>query len=259
MIDATGPILHLDAPPRIAGIGVGLHGTKRLQERWLLPDLYSLHIYSYDGELVVDGTTLELHPGVVSIVPPGARMEYTFSGPSEHLYVHFGLQHTGEGRPIPFVTDLGVHAATLADRVRSAAVMTHEAQQSAEIWAVLWRLAAFTDDARPDESGTTAAVREAVRYIEEHLSGDLTVSAIAHAVRFSASHLDRLFTASLGVTVAAFVTERRMATARHLLVDTSQPISSIASSVGIPDLHAFNKACRRWLGAPPRVVRFGRR
>ena len=46
-----------------------------------------------------------------------------------------------------------------------------------------------------------------------------------------------------------------MKRAHHLLTASTLPIASIAATVGIPDLQAFNKACRRTLGAPPRAVR----
>ncbi|WP_396667632.1 helix-turn-helix domain-containing protein [Microbacterium sp. R86528] len=49
--------------------------------------------------------------------------------------------------------------------------------------------------------------------------------------------------------------DRRMATASHLLERTTQPVASIAASVGFSDVQAFNKACRRYLGASPRAVR----
>jgi transcriptional regulator GlxA family with amidase domain len=45
--------------------------------------------------------------------------------------------------------------------------------------------------------------------------------------------------------------------ARHFLQATTLSIPAIAASVGIPDLQAFNKACRRELGASPRGIRKG--
>jgi AraC family transcriptional regulator len=248
--------LHLGAPPRVEGIGVGIHGTRRRRERWLLPELHSLHLYRYEGELAVDGTPFALRPGFVSVVPPGALMEFTFRGPSEHLYVHFALDTAGEPRNVPLVQDLGIGAPAMFDRVRSASILTNPAQQSAELWGALWRLATLSDSPRQGDPSVNRAVQEAVSYVESHLASPLTVPRIADLVQFSPSQLDRLFKAALGCTVSGFVTERRMSAARHLLEETSQSISLVASSVGIPDLHAFNKACRRWLGASPRAIRY---
>ena len=48
-----------------------------------------------------------------------------------------------------------------------------------------------------------------------------------------------------------------MARARHLLTATTMSIPAIAASIGITDLQAFNKACRRELGRSPRAIRGG--
>jgi transcriptional regulator GlxA family with amidase domain len=46
-----------------------------------------------------------------------------------------------------------------------------------------------------------------------------------------------------------------MERARHLLIASTLAIPAIAATVGIPDLQAFNKTCRKELGASPRAVR----
>jgi len=40
-----------------------------------------------------------------------------------------------------------------------------------------------------------------------------------------------------------------------LLVYSTLPVKVIASEVGIPDLHLFNKTIRRELGHSPRAIR----
>jgi transcriptional regulator GlxA family with amidase domain len=78
---------------------------------------------------------------------------------------------------------------------------------------------------------------------------------VARHCGLSHNHLTRLFTAQLESTVVGYIRDRRMRRAHHLLTASTLPIASIAATVGIPDLQAFNKACRRTLGAPPRSVR----
>jgi transcriptional regulator GlxA family with amidase domain len=55
--------------------------------------------------------------------------------------------------------------------------------------------------------------------------------------------------------VVAYLRRRRLARAEHLMRRTTLPIPAIAASVSIPDLQAFNKSCRRELGASPRSER----
>jgi AraC-like DNA-binding protein len=248
--------LPLGAPPTVVSLGVGVHGTRRQFERWQLPELYALHVYSYHGSLRVNGQDFEIQPGNLSIIPPGSVMEYSYVGESEHLFAHLKIPASGVSRSVPTMRALGVEGPSIADRLRAATLLVNPAHRSAEIWSVLWRVAllAKQSDGRPD---VHPAVQEAMNYVDAHFRESLTVPQIASAVRFSTTHLDRLFLAAAGVSLSAFVRQRRMETARHLLQETTQSISSIATSVGIPDLQAFNKACRRSLGASPRSIRGG--
>jgi transcriptional regulator GlxA family with amidase domain len=124
---------------------------------------------------------------------------------------------------------------------------------AAEVWAVLWRVAEL---ATPSDAGRPhAAVAAAIAYIESNLAGPLTVPDVARVAGVSHNHLTRLFRAQTGDTVVTHIRRRRLARARHLLRESTLPIPAVAAAVGIDDLQAFNKACRRELGAPPRAVR----
>jgi transcriptional regulator GlxA family with amidase domain len=137
-----------------------------------------------------------------------------------------------------------------------AAMPVSAARASAEVWAVLWHVAQLTGS---DEPGRRHPVVAAARaYIEEHLADPLPVPVIARAAGVSHTHLTRLFRAETGLTVIAYVRRRRLERARHLLQASTLPIPAVAAAVGIADLQAFNKACRRELGAGPRAVRAAR-
>ncbi|GLI26659.1 hypothetical protein ARHIZOSPH14_09010 [Agromyces rhizosphaerae] len=231
---------------------MGLHGTDRVVESWRLPSLYSVHLYTYEATLLVDGSVHRIRPGRLSVVPPGALMEFRLLGRSSHLYAH--LEMTGEPTlHVPVVRDLGHDAASIMERLKRVAVSGSPARQSAEVWSVLWAAATLPRE-RPEPDGHPAVMGLA-RYIDDHLWGSLTVARLAEVARYSPTHLDRLFLAESGMTTAAYVRSRRLATARHLLEHTTQSIPSIAASVGFHDLQAFNKACRRHLGASPRAIR----
>lgn len=249
--------LRLESPPRVVSLGVSLHGIREPVERWLLPDLYALHVYGYRGEVEVDGYVHQIHPGSLSIIGAGSFMEYRYLGPSEHVYAHLAMPTSGPSVDVAIMRDLGPEAATISTRLHTASVLTDPAHQSAELWSILWQT--VTRGRRPDRRPRRddPAVLAAVAYIESHLARSLPVPAIARAALVSASHLNRLFHAAFGCGVASYVRGRRMERAEHLLRDTTQSISSIASTVGIPDLQAFNKLCRRWLGGSPRAIRQG--
>ncbi|MEV0648110.1 AraC family transcriptional regulator [Phytomonospora sp. NPDC050363] len=247
--------LALAEPPRLRNLGVSTHGTGgRLVDRFRLPDLWQLHLYRYDAELTVDGARHRIRPGRVSLIPAGATSQYIYTGPSEHLYVHFRPTATVAGQPIPVIQDGGAEVPVLTALLSSAIAVwpTSPARATAEVWAALHRIAALGE---PGGGRTHPAVAAAMAHIESHLAATLEVPRIAAAVGVSHNHLTRLFRAETGDTVVAYIRHRRMHRARHLLRESTLPIPTVAAAVGIPDLQAFNKVCRRELGAAPRVLR----
>lgn len=247
--------LHLDEPPRVVNLGVGVHGPAGHTDVFRLPDLWQLHLYRYTADLTVDGTPHAIRPGRVSLVPPGATVRYRYRGRSEHLYAHLRIPRAGEPRSVPVVQDAGAQLPMLSALMLQAVAAQPgtPARTAAEIWAVLWRVAHLTAPTAAD--GPHPAVAAAIAHIESHLADPLTVPGIARAAGVSHNHLTRLFRAATGDTVVTYVRRRRLERARHLLVESTLSIAAVAASVGIADLQAFNKACRRELGASPRAVR----
>ncbi|GAA1595949.1 hypothetical protein GCM10009804_60660 [Kribbella hippodromi] len=246
--------LHLETPPEVVNAGAGIHGVRKLREVFRLPDLWQLHLYNYSAELTLLGTTFPVAPGYVSLTPAGTQVQFDYQGRSEHLYAHFRPVVAGEPSYVPVVQDVGDAAPLLSRLLRSAveSLPSGSGRTRAEVWAALWRIAelapATTEAGHP-------AVSTAIAHIEANLAQPLTVPALARLAGVSHNHLTRLFQAETGQTVIAYIRTRRMTRARHLLVSSTLSIPAVAASVGIPDLQAFNKTCRRELGAAPRVVR----
>ncbi|MEU7859201.1 AraC family transcriptional regulator [Nonomuraea sp. NPDC049141] len=248
-------LIRLDEPPSVANVGVGVHGIRSLTDVFRLPDLWQLHLYGYPAEVEIDGTTHPIRPGRVSLIPPGTQVRYRYRGRSEHLYAHLRPAEAGQAHTVPVMQDAGAEAPLLAGMLRQAVAASPgtPSRAVAEVWAVLWRIAQLS----PDREGgrSHAAVSAAVAHIEANLAGPLTVPEVAAAAGMSHNQLTRLLRAETGDTVIAYIRRRRMERARHLLRESTLSISAIAAVVGIPDLQAFNKACRRELGASPRAIR----
>lgn len=247
--------VHLDTPPEVVRLGVGRHGTTGLVDRFSLPQLWSLHFYSYQATLVVEGRSFEVTPNDISLVPPGTRIEYRYLGPSQHLYAHLRISPSGTARELPIVRAAGVEAPVVATLMRSAieSFTTAPERSQADIWAALWRLQTLADAAAHGRRSPYVAA--AVSYLEAHLASPLTVPELAERVGISHNQLTRLFRAELGSTVVGYLRTARMTLAAHLLQNSTMSIAGVAAHVGIPDLQAFNKACRRDLGAAPRQLR----
>ena len=80
--------LPLGRTPVMRGIGIGVHGRQSV-ERYCLPEFWSLHVYRYHAELLIDGKSFPIRPGFASITPANAQMEYRLRGRSVHIFVHF--------------------------------------------------------------------------------------------------------------------------------------------------------------------------
>ncbi|MGW9134239.1 helix-turn-helix transcriptional regulator [Streptomyces sp. NPDC055681] len=257
----TGSLVQvcLDEPPRVASVGVGVHGTGSLRDVFRLPDLWQLHLYRYAGELTVDGVVHAIRPGHVSLAPPGALVQYRYRGRSEHLYAHLELAHSGEQLTVPLMQNAGAEAPMLSGLLQQAVAVAprSQARASAEVWAALWRVAELAAPLGAGAERAHSPVAAAVAHVEAHLAGPLSVPEVAEAAGVSHNHLIRLFRAETGGTVVAYIRRRRMEQARHLLRESTLSIPAVAASVGIGDLQAFNKACRRELGASPRAIRAG--
>jgi len=249
--------LHIARPPLVANAGVGVHGVRRLHDVYRLPDLWQVHLYGYSADVTIDGRTYAVAPGWVSFVPADVEVRFDYTGRSEHLFVHFRPEETGEPLTVPVVRDAGPAAGGLSELLRAAiaAWPGGSARTTAEVWTALWRIAQLPEPA----AGRThhSAVASAIAFIEANLARPLSVPDVARVAGVSHNHLTRLFRAETGLPVVGWIRQRRMARARHLLTATTVSIPAVAASVGINDLQAFNKACRRELGGSPRAVRAG--
>ncbi|MEU7729293.1 helix-turn-helix transcriptional regulator [Streptomyces sp. NPDC040724] len=263
----------LDEPPAVVSIEVGLHGVTSSLDVFRLPDLWQLHLYRYAAELTVDGVPHAIRPGHVSLVPPGAVVRYRYRGRSEHLYAHLrlpGAHEAGPGEPrpgerrpcapraVPVVQDAGAGTPARSELLLRAIAAAPGAPRraDAEVWGALWRVAELAEPTGPG-ARPHASAAAAIAFVESHLARPLRVPEVARAAGVSHNHLIRLFRRETGGTVVAYIRRRRMERARHLLRQSTLAIPAIAAAVGMPDLQAFNKACRRELGASPRAIRTG--
>lgn len=249
----------LQSRPLLRQMAAATHGS-RPSDTWRLPSLWCMHLYHYEGTLIADGHLMEIRPGHASVFPPGTALEYRYQGPSRHLYAHFSLP--AARRPaarIPAMQPLGAAFASLNRAFEEALgwFPVNPLRIEIRLWDILWRLALDENKARPAPRPLHPAVAAALRSIEMRLEEPLYVKSLAREAGFSHNHFTRLFHAAVGQGVASWIHDRRVERAMHLLHHSTRSIKEIAAEVGIPDLHAFNKAMRGAYGRPPRVLRAG--
>jgi AraC-like DNA-binding protein len=212
---------------------------------------------SYHATLRINGEVFPIHPGSISVTPPDAQLEYSYRGRSVHAYAHFTLERGGSDVLIPAMQYQGDDFAALNRDFEHAVgtFSTQPARATARLWDVLWELVEYSKAPGTPAAHGHPAVAEAIKIIELRLGEPIAVASLAHQLDISHNHLTRLFQGEVKTSVVAYIRQRRMQRARHLLTQTTLPVKAIAAQVGIRDLHAFNKTVRREFGISPRDLR----
>lgn len=88
-------------------------------------------------------------------------------------------------------------------------------------------------------------------YVEKHLSERITLAQIAEHVHYSRSYVTEQFQKSTGMSVAAYIFERRMECAKELLVEGRMTISQISERLGFSTVQYFSKCFKDAVGVSP--------
>jgi AraC family transcriptional regulator len=91
-----------------------------------------------------------------------------------------------------------------------------------------------------------------IDYVREHVHEPLTVERLSALACFSPYHFQRVFTATMGETVGAFVRRARLERATQLMkASPRRRLGSIAMEAGFGSFSDFSRAFRRHFGVTP--------
>jgi AraC-like DNA-binding protein len=97
-------------------------------------------------------------------------------------------------------------------------------------------------------------VKRAREYIDAHLSDNPSLDSIANAAGMSPYHLLREFKKAIGVAPHAYLMQRRVEQAKHLLLQ-NRPIRLVAFEMGYHDQGHLSREFARFFGVPPGLAR----
>ncbi len=100
-----------------------------------------------------------------------------------------------------------------------------------------------------------AVVDRFLRIIHSDIQTKLNLPAIAQELGMSYVQLLRRFEAAVGVTPSEYIINFRLKTAREHLLNTAQPIKSIALACGYQDAYYFSNAFKKRYGVSPAAFR----
>lgn len=110
-------------------------------------------------------------------------------------------------------------------------------------------------DAGREEARYGDAIKEAIRYIDNHLHEAISLKQVADLLHLNASYFSVLFKEQTGVTYSEYLTRRRLQRAKELLASTRMPIWEIAEKVGYQTAKYFNKVFKDNEGISPNQYR----
>jgi AraC-like DNA-binding protein len=119
----------------------------------------------------------------------------------------------------------------------------------------LWRENAEGARAPVRQRSDSPAIAEAVLRLEAEGQYFATPRGLAAACGFSPGYFSRLFRRQFACSPQQYLLARRIAHARHLLLESDLSIHQVARALGYRDVFFFTRQFRRHVGQPPAAFR----
>lgn len=209
------------------------------------------------GRLECEGKTYDLTPGKAMLIHVPQDHRYYFPEDSEgweFMYL------SGNGREfmriwsdmekrVGPIADFSEDSKTVRMMVEILTVMRKGRLNSPFFASSLaYRFAmALMDDYPAGVKGESdsAIIRKVIDHCMEHISEPISVDDLAEVSGYSRYHFSRLFSASQGISPAAFVKDLRLKHAERLLQTELMSVKEIADACGFEDDSYFCKAFRQ--------------
>ncbi|PIK71301.1 AraC family transcriptional regulator [Methylobacterium frigidaeris] len=265
---------------RSAEIGRGLSlaewRNRDNRARYDRPDHHTLSLYLEGGEGVVreDGAVSGGGPDKLCLLPAGHESRWLIGGPLRmvHLYV------APETLAYQAVSALDVDPRTVSLReltfaedpatamLMRGAVLPLDWAAGADRMALgaachlllhaLLRRHAGSGGTRAVKGGLSPSVRRRIaELIEARLGEALTLEVLAEEAGLSTFHFAKMFKASFGLAPHRYVTERRIARAKDLLVEGRASLAEIALTCGFASQSHFTRRFAQATGLTPAAWR----
>lgn len=98
-------------------------------------------------------------------------------------------------------------------------------------------------------------LRPVLSYIASHCDGKIYMESLAEMIHVSPDYFTRMFRDSIGKTPVDYINRLRVGRALQLLVETDDPLASIAEQVGFCNGNYFHKIFKQYMGESPLAFR----
>jgi len=233
----------------------------------------ALHQHYYHGRMTIGRRVFDLRPGDLTLSPPFTRSRYDLREDGHHWCIHFQPEK-GPARatsfPLPLYLPMHGGGGQATERFRFIVDVLNARHRSAaaremagtaasialqELLLMLSLEARERRPTRPYQRKSDGLLDAAREQIDRDYRQPLAVADLARGSGLSRNYFSARFRERFGLTVDAYLLQRRLEMAKLLLHSTTRPIKEIAFECGIPDPGYFNKQFRRATGASPTAFR----
>lgn len=120
--------------------------------------------------------------------------------------------------------------------------------------AILNRIVSATAPSEQKPKSYDSKIADTLSYINENPSADLSVDALSERVFLSRYYFMRLFSEQTGSSVHAYVNQRRLLYASHLIREGT-PAARAAAECGFSDYSTFHRAFKKAFGISPGQIK----
>lgn len=223
------------------------------------------------GQLMLGTETYPVRAGTLFWLRPGddGLAVHDPADPLTVIFVHFDFFRAGSDEPVPVCPDTLAHRhipltdrskieSSLARVVRLNQIPTVMGTVEARAALNLALVEIYRQDAvnrgavnvQPDPR-----VSRVLQRIHRNPAERLSLTDAASLANLSPDHFSRLFKAHTGTSFRQYVLDVRLERARHLLEETTLPISEVAEALGYDDVFLFSRQCKARYGAAPTQLR----
>lgn len=221
---------------------------------------FSLYLEGGTGTRRLDGKVEAGWPGAVCIFPDGQTSEWEITTPfrfvhlylpDDHLRADFARIHDCDARLLDLPETTFAEMPKLAATLRALAGAT----TAGDMLSADALLAEFVMQLAPRPMALKGGLaphtlKRLDDWIDAHLEETIRLSDLAALTDMSSFHLHRMFRASRGMTLHAWITERRIDRAKALLSGPA-PLVQIADACGFASQSHFSRAFKAATSATP--------
>ncbi len=203
--------------------------------------------YNGPGSIVVMNPD-EVHGGFASAGPCSYRMLYLGE---EEL-----KKHLPETSVLPHFASTTIHNPMWANRLRGLHQLLEVSKDSLErqtmLAETLTAFLVFHSGREPEivQVQEHRAVKTVMEFLETHLARNIEIEELARLTALNRSYLMRVFLASTGITIHAFLMQVRIEAAKRALC-AGISAADVATDVGFADQSHLIRCFKRYTGTTP--------